>query len=230
MPNAACYTAVYGAYDYVKPLPSTTFPCYLYTDSQQLADEAAALGWQPRVVKHSITTLNGQVPLIEPMLNHKFWKTHPHLACPDADISLWLDGSMSVLRPDYVEHCLNLLGEDDWACVPHPARECIYDEAYFSATLERYDTDSMMRQIMAYQVERFPPKAGLIATGANVRRHTPAVIEFGLDWWEDILLYSHQDQLSFPVCMHKYVDRIRFNRNLPWHTDWALHFHLPVGG
>ena len=55
--------------------------------------------------------------------------------------------------------------------------------------------------------------------------------EFGSnDWWEDILEFSHQDQLSFPVCMEKYKGQIRFNTNLPWHTDWSLQPHLPPPG
>jgi hypothetical protein len=225
MTNVVLYTAIYGASDWVKPIPDLGVPCLLYTDSDKTAHLAGKAGWRPRVINHGIVTLLGEPRLTAPMLAHKWWKTHPELACPDADISIWIDGSMEVTIDDYVDRCLQALGADDWSCVLHPARACIYPEAEYSATLTwRYDAAAILAQAEFYR-QFHPANWGLIATGANVRRHTTSVIEVCHQWWDECITWSHQDQISLPVLLRLAEDRVRWNMNLPWHEWWTLHEH-----
>lgn len=223
--NVALYSALYGQYDSIKPVPSTTYPCVMYTDSDEAAVRARELGWQARVVRHYVATLRGSAAVTGPMLAHKWWKCHPERALPDTEISLWLDASMEVIIPDYVERCLTALGDDDWAMVRHPARHCIYPEADFSATLARYDAPSVRAQAEWYRHIGHPANWGLMATGANVRRHTAAVLEVGDQWWIECVNWSHQDQLSLPVLLRLNEEKVRYNYNLPWHSWWHLHEH-----
>lgn len=224
--KVALYTAIYGESDWVKPAPpGLSSPPKLYTDSPDVADEAWRQGWAPIIRPHFITTLKGEPKIVAPMLAHKWWKTHPELACPGTDVSLWIDGSMEVNVQDYVLRCLDALGEDDWACVPHPCRTCVFDEGRYSATLTwRYDSEAMLEQVKFYE-QFHPPGWGLIATGANVRRHTPEVIELSHQWWDECLTWSHQDQLSLPVLLRLAEGKVRWNMNLPWHQWWTLHEH-----
>lgn len=225
--KVALYTAIYGAYDKVKPVPlDLGAPAFLFTDSVITAEHATEAGWFARVVPHSVTTLHGAPEIVEPMLNHKWWKTHPELACPGVEVSLWVDGSMEV-APGYVEKCLGALGEDDWACVRHPDRACIYPEADLSAALTwRYDAPSIKAQAAHYS-QFHPEKWGLIATGANARRHTPEVLELSELWWVECLNWSHQDQLSLPVLLRLAEEKVRWNYNIPWHDVewWRLFEH-----
>lgn len=233
--EVALYTAIYGNSDWVKPIPylenpgtgGQMVPAYLYTDSKQTADDAEALGWEPRIVDHRVATLRGDPRITAPMLAHKWWKTHPDLACPGVEVSLWIDGSMEVKVDDYVHRCIAALGEDDWACVPHPARNCIYPEAEFSATLTwRYDAPSILNQARFYRnIVGHPAGWGLIATGANVRRHAPNVLELSDQWWTECINWSHQDQLSLPVLLRLAEGKVKFNYNLPWFQWWHLHEH-----
>jgi len=219
------YTAVYGGYETPKPI-SLGIPCVMYTDSEEVAEKAEVIGWTVKVVKHYVTTLRGAPSVVGPMLAHKWWKTHPHEALPDADVSLWIDGSMELTVGDYVERAIAALQEDDWACVPHPARNCIYPEARFSATLARYDAPSILAQARFYQeVVGHPVSWGLVATGANVRRHTDSVIELSEQWWQECINWSHQDQLSLPVLFRLSEGKVKWNMNLPWHQWWHLHQH-----
>lgn len=224
--KVALYTAIYGESDWVKPIPATVgVPAYLYTDSEDTAEEAEKQGWIPRILRHYIATVKGSPAITAPMLAHKFLKCHPEKALPDTDVSLWIDGSMEITVDDYVERCLLALGTDDWACVRHPARQCIYPEAQFSSTLTwRYDQAAMLAQAEFYRTFH-PPNWGLIATGANVRRHTPEVIELGHQWWTENLNWSHQDQLSLPVLLRLAEDKVKWNYNLPWFQWWHLHEH-----
>lgn len=224
-PKVGIYTAIYGAYDWVKPAPKADAPKIFITDNKILAQEAHDQGWVPRIIPHSIATLNGSPAVVEPMLNHKFWKTHPALVFPDMEYSIWLDGSMEVTTPNIIRQYMTALGQDDWACVPHPSRKCIYDEAIVSASLTwRYDADSINRQASHYR-NWHPRNWGLVATGTNIRRHIPAVIELGEQWWVENLNWSHQDQLSLPVLFRLYQGKVKFNQNLSWHRDWILYPH-----
>lgn len=218
----AIYTAIYGGYETPKPLKDLGVPAYLYTDNPSLV----APGWEIRVRRHYIATVRGSPAVTGPMLAHKWWKCRPDLACPGVDVSLWVDGSMEITVGDYVERVLGALGSDDWACVPHPARNCIYPEAAFSATLARYDASSINAQAAFYRnVVGHPANWGLIATGANVRRHTPEVIELGQQWWDECTHWSHQDQLSLPVLLRLAEGKVKWNMNLPWFQWWRLHQH-----
>lgn len=226
MTKVALYTAVYGAYERTVWPARVSCPAYFYTDSEDMARAAEAKGWEPRIVRHSVVTLNGEPRITEPMLNHKYWKCHPELACPGVDVSLWIDGSMEIVVDDYVEKCLQALGQDDWSCTPHPERIDIFKEADYSAVLTwRYDHDAMIRQRDHYRGIGHPADWNLFATGANTRRHTPAVIELGEQWWTECLAWSHQDQLSFPVLLRLYADRVKWNKNMPWAQWWGLHIH-----
>lgn len=226
--NVVLYTAQYGDYDTVKPLPDDLgVQALFYTDSEDTAKRAQEVGWEPRIVPHNVVTLHGDPKITNPMLNHKWWKCHPLEACPPGtDISLWIDGSMTITVDRYVERCLEALGSDDWSCVPHPVRDCVYDEAAFSATLTwRYDSTAMMDQAAYYHSIGFPAHAGLVATGANVRRHTQLVELIGKEWWYEAITRSHQDQLSLPVLFWIHLGDIKWNVNLPWMQWWHLAEH-----
>lgn len=225
--KVALYTAVYGQSDWIKPVPDVDVECLLYTDSVVTAMEAAKLGWSAQLYPHYIATLKGDPRITAPMLAHKWWKTHPELAVPDADVSIWIDGSMEVVVQNYVDLCLEALATDDWACVPHPVRGCIFTEAEYSATLTwRYDAPSILAQAEFYRTFH-PPNWGLIATGNNVRRHTPEVIELSNQWWIENLAWSHQDQISLPVLLRLAEGKVKWNMNLRWHQDWRLWGHSP---
>jgi hypothetical protein len=194
----------------------------LYTDRRDLE----APGWEVRVVNHGIATLRGAPSITAPMLAHKWWKCRPDLALPDCDASIWLDASMEITVPDFAARNVAALGVDDWSLVRHPTRAHVLTEADFSATLTwRYDAVSITAQRDHYRAIGFPDDRGLMATGHCVRRHTAAVVELGHRWWDECVNWSHQDQLSLPVLMWLYNDRIRFNWNLPWFQWWHLHEH-----
>lgn len=230
MATVAVYTAIYGDSDWVKPAPAGV-RSVLFTDRYDTATRARLAGWEPRVVRHGIATRKGNPAITAPMLGHKWWKTHPHLALPGVDVTIWLDGSMETAVPDLADRCLEALGGDDWVMVRHPWRDCAIEEGYYSATLTwRYDRDVLHAQTDHYATWH-PRHWGLFATGANVRRNTDLVNIFNTIWWEECITWSHQDQVSLPVLLrlgekpgHR-VPPIRWNTNMPWNEWWKLHEH-----
>lgn len=234
-PRVAVYSAIFGGYNTPKRIPDS-LECHaiMLTDSEATAELAQAAGWCPQIVPSPYDEMDhdaaayGDPSIVVPMLRHKWFKTHPAEALgPDCDVSIWIDGSMEIVRDDFVALCLTALGDDDWSMMTHPSRACIYPEADYSATLIwRYDGPSILAQAAHYRAFH-PANTGLIATGFNVRRHTPAVRRLGRLWWAEITRWSHQDQISLPVLLHlndtvPYDPRVKWNLNLPWH-QWLVH-------
>ncbi len=251
------YSAIYGPYEATaKPLPPDAphVIAHMFTDRDDLAEQARAVGWHAIVDRgpyrrFDLLVANGDPTIVEPMLAHKWWKTHPVEAMASAwlsnpggapDVTIWLDGSMEIkgTREGFVEKCLAALGDDDWSVMRHPWRKCVYDEAVYSSTLiHRYDPAAMMRQHDHYLEQGHPRGWGLFATGNMIRRQSSVVADVGHHWWGHNVNHSHQDQLSLPVLFRWYEDpitharfvpgatRLRWNANLPWGELWELHPH-----
>lgn len=218
--RATVVTAIYGEYDSPKSLPvDWTAPSFLYTDSVKTADRAAAMGWTPIVDEmHDIAT---------PMLRAKWWKTHPLSAAPLSDVTIWIDGSMTVKEYGFVQLCLDALGSDDIAFTPHPERNCIYPESRLTASLARYGDCNPIAQTDFYSsVVGHPAGWGLFASGAFVARQTELVARWGELWWQECVNWTYQDQLSLPVITNLVGgEGLKWNRNLPWHKWWELSHH-----
>lgn len=235
MTEVALYSALYGAYEYVKPLPADLgCPAILYTDEPDIE----APGWEVRVVDdHFMPEHQWNAQRVDPkatwaMMAHKYWKCHPHEALPDVDVSLWVDASLLIYPGDgaggYAARCLRALGDDDWVTVRHPYRDCIYAEAEFSATLARYDRASLESQALRYWLAGHPAHWGLFATGANVRRHTDVVRAVCANWWSEIVFHCHQDQVSLPPVFRMSENvgvPLRRNANMPWAAWWGVYEH-----
>jgi hypothetical protein len=216
--KARIYSALYGGYEEPKSLPAGTRGL-LYADRPYVAR-----GWAYASARHNIVTRKGDPALVAPMLAHKYWKCHPGEALPDADISMWVDASIR-LEPGFFERAVEALGEDDWLLVRHPWRDCIYEEAAYSAALPRYQSLSsdLKTQSAWYVSLGHPAKGGLPATGIMVRRHTPEVLEASRHWWFECLNWSHQDQVSLPVILD--MLKIKYRYGLEWMDGWETFPH-----
>jgi hypothetical protein len=226
--KVALYTAIYGKSDWVKPAPDVDVECKLFTESTDTAMEAMNLGWSPVLVPHNIATVKGDPRITAPMLAHKWLKCHPHIACPDVDVTIWIDGSMEVTVPNLIDLALEALGDDDVSFTPHPWRQCIYDEAAYSATLPRYQDEAshIVDQADFYRSIGHPPYWGLFATGFRVNRINARTQALGENWWYENITRSHQDQVSLPVLVRLAEEGgLRWNQNCPWWTWWTMFPH-----
>lgn len=219
--KVALVTAVYGDYDLPKTLPhGLRADAFLYTDNPGVAALAHAAGWNPIIdpLYHVAT----------PMLRAKYWKTHPLEAAYGYDASVWIDGSMTITVPDFIEKCVAALGIDDVAMTPHPVRDCIYPEATVTRALARYADCDPIAQVNFYRdVIGHPAGWGLMASGASTRRHNDAVRSWGQFWWDDCVNWTYQDQLSLPVITRLMTleGKLRWNTNMPWAQWWGISNH-----
>lgn len=152
-------------------------------------------------------------------------KLLPHRVFPDARLSLWLDANFRIAC-DLEALVSDVLADADIALHAHPERDCIYDEALACIELGRDVPATICAQVVRYAQLGFPPRAGLVAGGVVLRRHTAAVAALNDDWWSEVAAGSCRDQLSFDyVAWRRRIPVARFCSDL-WHGPlfgWRPH-------
>jgi len=230
--DIALYSALYGGYDAVPGVDcDVDMYSVLYVDNQDTAMKAMGRGWREvRIVNHHLMTFNGDPAITAPMLAHKYWKMFA--GKNEAKVTVWMDASMTITRAkEFKELCLEAISEADIAIIAHPWRNCIYEEAEFSASLPRYASlaDNLRQQASYYQSIGHPHHAGLHATGFYIRRDNSMVRRVMSNWWWECITRTHQDQVSLPVVL-RLEPGILVDQNIPWHDgpdSWtSLGYHL----
>jgi hypothetical protein len=198
------YSANYGSWDPPRAQPVSV---RLFTErSHPLASKARYLPDGPPSRHHP------QMPQTQNRLDAKWWKLRPDLACPDAEVTVWMDASVTILRPDFEELAVAELGDDDALFMRHPWRDCIYDEYEASMVpglAGKYGGQFAPEQMAAYREAGHPEHWGLIQSTVIVRRDNPRVRAFDEAWWAEIVQWSIQDQLSLPAVLR--------TADLRWH-------------
>lgn len=204
----ACYTSIMGGFDPVlhpaPPVPGVEFVCF--TDDPDLTGD----GWETRVVER---------PEQHPRMRAKWFKCHPHLAFPDADRTLWLDGSHRILSAAAVLEALDWAGETGIAAHHHP-RGCIYAEAKASMDFQKYQGLPVVEQAESYRAEGHPEGWGLWACGSLARARSDAMDAAMEDWWSECLAWTYQDQVSFPVVMRRASIRVTEFPHAQYCSPW----------
>ncbi len=195
------YSANYGDYEPVRPQPSSVSMFSDITIPPVITD------WQ-------------RVGTAVPRMDAKWWKVKPELACPGAEVTVWIDGSVTLLVPDFYERAVAELGDDDALFMAHPWRDCIYDEREASHPNGKYDGQPTREQVETYRAAGHPEHWGLIQTTVMVRRDTPRMRAVNEAWWAEMLRWSVQDQLSLPPLLR--------TMDLRWHA-WPEHPIFDLG-
>lgn len=202
------YTAIYGDYDKPRKQP-VEFKPRLYTDNLESED------WEVRKVNKKGKS---------PRMQAKWFKCHSHIV--SKGISIYIDGSGTMIGKDFVERCLEYLGDADMLAFKHPDRDCIYAEANFCQFMPKYQGVPVLEQVEEYRKQGYPAHAGLWACGLLVRRNNERVRKFNKLWWKHINKYTYQDQLSFPICVKESGVRLK-TLELPLNDNRLVMFLTP---
>lgn len=188
--DVGIYSTIFGGYDTIKGQPDFGVPMRMYTDDPSLRHPQ----WDVRV---------GALRDDHPRMAAKYWKLHPHVVFPKHEISIFIDGSMT-LTDDFVEQALDRLADADVLLFRHGVRSCIVDEMVASEPMGKYAGQPVREQVRSYTEAGHPLKWGLWASGCIVRRHHRERTRlFDKLWWEECSRWSSQDQLSLPVALRR---------------------------
>ena len=208
------YTAISGGYDRLREQPPVSMAgadCVAFLDAP-----APSRTWLWRPIHTGFD---------DPVRNAKIHKILPHRFFPDADYSLWLDGSITARFPFSARRLVDMfLAEHDIAVFQHSRRTCLYQEASVCHQFRLDEPGRIWKQVCRYTQEGFPANAGLAECSVVLRRHTAAVRAFDEAWWDEIMRGSRRDQISFPYVAWKFgfpyatfpgriEDNVLFNRD-----------------
>jgi hypothetical protein len=189
--SSIIYTSITNSYDNLKELPQ------IFKGSAEavalIDDPPDSVSWQflPACSEYA-----------DPCRNAKKPKILPHLYFPDAEYSLWIDGSIRVLSHCTLSNLIeNYLADSDIALFKHRQRRCLYQEAQMCIQTRRDSLDTIHRQMIRYRYENFPQNRGLAECCVILRRHSDKIKLLNELWWDEICRHSRRDQLSFDfVC------------------------------
>lgn len=183
------YTVITGNYDKLRQ-PKVVNPEWDYicfTDQKVSSDI-----WQIRFIPKEVSELSN-------VKKQRYIKINHHKVLPEYDLTIYIDASMEIIK-DLGE--LIDINYDFIAC-KHPFRNCIYDECAAVVKGKRDTIENVNRVYTKYQSENYPAHNGLIETGFMIRKNTPYVNEIMESWWDEVLNYSHRDQLSLNYVLWK---------------------------
>ena len=134
-------------------------------------------------------------------------KINPHKYLPEYELSIWVDGSIKLLKDvnSFVEKKCS--GDSSIFIPRHPQRNCIYDEMTACIKQKKDTEENIAPQRKRYKEEKFPENYGLVQSNIIVRKHNDAGCIKLMDcWWNELKNGSHRDQLSFNYAMWKNSD------------------------
>ena len=143
----------------------------------------------------------------------------------DTDLTVWIDGAFQITSPDFAADIVDILATTDLALFRHPWRDCIYDEVHASREMRKYAGEPLEEQAAAYGRAGHPRNWGLWACGVIARRDTPVNRDLSYAWWDEMAVWSYQDQLSLPVVLRRHgvipdelPGQVFANPWLTWHN------------
>lgn len=126
----------------------------------------------------------------------RFAKILPHLVLSDYVFSLYIDSNVQILTNELYGIVRNLASRDVLiAQVPHPFRDCIYNDIRISYRLRKVSLLDARRQYHHLKSSGFPKHYGLFENNIIFRKHNSKVVaEVSNAWWKEYLLYCQRDQ------------------------------------
>ncbi len=185
-----CYTAITGGKDLLKETQNTTGAKFVAFVDRPIPSTT----WELR---------DAHTEFSDPNRNAKIHKVNPHVYFPEAEYSLWVDGTIEVVDP--MDLLIERYLEDaDIALFKHYERNCAYSEAMVCGAMGLDDQEVMSKQMARYYMqEQYPIDNGLAECTIILRRHTPKIQKLNEMWWAEIQKGSRRDQLSFNYCCWK---------------------------
>lgn len=186
------YTCITGEYDdacahvYV----DDTWQYVMFTDNQYLLSMDKYTHWTIRPLQYNESTN---------VKNARWHKINADLLFPEYDISLWIDGNIVIMRPEFFERLEKFIRRGDKICIPpHPERRCIFDEAEKIKELKIDNKNTVNQEMRRLKFSGYPRGNGLNETCVMLRRHNDTQIKrVQRKWWRMVRDYSKRDQLSY---------------------------------
>jgi hypothetical protein len=212
-PNVAIITAIYGDYDNLKD-PNIDYiekvDWYCFTDNNNIKSNFWKIINTPYHLnsntndnyKNSYSNIKDKKTYNMMCAKYYKMKNHEIDILNKYDYIVWIDGSI-ILRKNFIENVSNnILKKDiELANFKHSVRNNIKDETNVSIEMEKYKTQGVDKQYNHYIANGFDDSVGLFENTIIIRKKTDRTNDIFDTWWLHNLIYSYQDQISYPYVL-----------------------------
>lgn len=164
------YTAILNGYDKLRNHVDLPYDFIAYIDDKSIIP--ANTNWQIRDIPKEYTHSNISAKRLSTLL-----KMIPHKLFPEYDISVYIDGKLSI--NENIQILLDLeYDENRLLSNKHPVRQCLYDEIDKLRRLG-WENENVCNEVEClFKKVHYPKNYGMIDTCMMIRRHNdPYVIE-----------------------------------------------------
>ena len=193
MKKAVIYTVLTGGYEHLAQpgLIRDGYDYICFTDAGEGRDGV----WELRSIPF-------ETP--DPITRARYSKLQPHVVLPDYDYSIFLDANICISGDGFYEAVEKAIAEGiTFAGVPHPGRDCVYDELRYCYLKDKVSTRAAFRHLRRLKGMGMPRHFGLLETGILLRAHnTPAIISIDDAWWAGFRKCCTRDQLTLTPVLY----------------------------
>lgn len=164
------YTVIIGGYDNLRNHVDLPYDFIAYIDDKSIIP--VNTNWQIRDIPEEYTHSNISAKRLSTLL-----KMIPHKLFPEYDISVYIDGKLSI--NENIQILLDLeYDENRLLSNKHPVRQCLYDEIDKLRRLG-WENENVCNEVEClFKKVHYPKNYGMIDTCMMIRRHNdPYVIE-----------------------------------------------------
>lgn len=198
MKKTVIYTCIIGAYDDLLqpavPASDFDFVCFV-GKGEKTADRIGV--WEIREFDCGLSDCR---------LMSRYPKMHPHVLLPEYETSVWVDGNIQLLDGSIYDAAREKAASGIlYSGVPHPSRDCTYEEALICHRLGYVGCFGLAKIWIWLRMHGLPANYGLMENNLIFRRHMdPLIVKFDEFWWARLFDVSFRDQLSFMVGLRKF--------------------------
>lgn len=183
MASKVIYTANFGDYDDLRPIPEFKgWDRVVFTDNKDLKVQ----GWKTVYIQGEGVRKQREIKI----LSNKYLK--------DYSLSIYQDANMRILAsPDEFINVVKYKG--GFMSAIHPSRTRIYEEGFRIVQLGKDKSEIVFKHIVnLFEITKMPDNYGLFETGVIIRDNSKDVARLENKWLKYLQLGSHRDQISLP--------------------------------
>jgi len=192
--KVACYIAVFGAYDDIRP-PLVIDPGVRYVAFTDHASADVPAPWERVEIRPDNPTLDNR--RLKALAHHEWF---------DGATTIYLDGVYQLrVSPAAIIDAMPA-DVDLWLTAPSDEVRgadggpfTLIDEVCQIIDGRKANLRGVVQQAVTYAAAGLDMTTPAMRCGFLVRRPTPAAARFGQAWWSQIRRHTHRDQLSFHV-------------------------------
>lgn len=193
----AIYTCVTGGYDVIKEPLCIEENCDYYLISDKKPEYLSVYQWinVSEIVPEQFT---------DAVVQNRWCKFNGYKIFPDYRYSIYLDGSMRIVRP--ISNYIKRIGSAGIALHKHSLRDCLYEEGLriYANRRGNYSKEVIVEQMKKYYSIGMPRHYGLFECGVIVSDHNNRImVELMEQWFDEFVKSVRRDQFSFPFILWK---------------------------